>query len=141
MKRFIYVPENLIGTNNEIPQKAIDLSNQTHLQIRLGSSEDKINLSEIDIIAIPEKTILDFQKKIEEGYIQSVDYTNEFLDFNKKYFCKVKNKEKELMFNPRLVEKHSVKFRFRMFLAGDYYFDIIDDNNNVVVSDQFFEVV
>ena len=141
MKRFIYVPKNLIGTNNEIPKKAIDLSNQTHLQLRLGSAEDEINLSDIDIISIPEKIFLDYQKKVEEGYIQSIDYTNEFIDFNKNYFCKIKNKEKELTFNPRLVEKHCLKFRFRIFSIGQYYFDIIDENNNVVVSDEFFEVV
>lgn len=141
MKRFIYVPEKLIGTNNEIPKKAIDLSNETHLQIRLGSVEDELNISEIDIISIPEITVLDYQKKIEEGYIQSIDYTNEFIDFDKKYYCKVKNKEKELLFNPRLVEKHCLKFRFRIFSTGIYYFDIIDDKDNAIVFNEQFEVV
>lgn len=141
MKRFIYVPEKLIGADNEIPKKAIDLSKETHLQIRLGSIDDSFNLSDIDIIAIPEKRMLDFNKVIEKGFIQSIDYTDEFVDFNKKFVCKIKNNENKYFYTPKIVEKHCLKFRFRIHETGIYSIDIIGEDGNAVVSEEYFEVV
>lgn len=141
MKRFIYVPEKLIGADNEIPKKAIDLSKQTHLQIRIGSVDDFLDLSDIEIIAIPEKKMFDFNKKVEKGFIQSIDYTDEFVNFNKKFVCKIKNNANEYSYTPKIVEKHCLKFRFRIHETGIYCIDIIDENGNTVLSDEYFEVV
>jgi hypothetical protein len=142
MKRFVYVPNNLMGTDSKIPNEALEMSKKNHLQIRIGEQDDGFDLSKIDIITIPERAVLDYSKTVEKNFIQSIDYTNEFVSFNKNFYCKVTNQEnKELVINPRLTEKHCIKFRFRLSTLGLHYFDIMDERNSPIVEQEIFEVV
>lgn len=141
MKRFIYVPNKFIGTEKKIPQKALELSKETGLQIRTESENDDLNISDIEILIVPEIVKIDFSKTVEKNFINSIDYTNEFISFNNKFICKVKGKNKSYIFSPRLVEKHCLKFRFRIDTSGTYSFDIMDESGNQIVSEEYFEVL
>jgi len=141
MKRFIYIPWNFIKENGELPEQAIELSRKTHLQIRLGTEDDNIQFNDIDIVLEPENNLIDYQRVVEKNFIQSIDYTNEFIDFDKNFICIIKNENNDITrIYPKLVEKHCLKFRFRIPSAGLYNFDIID-NKDISLENGSFEVV
>jgi hypothetical protein len=127
MKRFIHVPDMQMSGNGEIPEKALSLAYLSKLQIRHGEIEGPFygDADSISIIRIPEKLAIDIATPIFAGLLCAIDYTNEFVEFDKTVFCKVLTpKNTEEVCYPILMEKHVVKFRYRTQFEGAYYFSI-----------------
>ena len=133
MKRFVYVPvEMVIGGN--IPQKALDLSRESTLSVRIEEPGDGVDVKEIHIVSFPETDVIDCQPTAKLGFIHSIDLTNDFVDFNKTAVLKVKHSDgTEQAVKPSLQEKHILKFRSRYDSCGvkDY---CIENDGKIVYS-------
>lgn len=133
MKRFVYVPVEMV-IKGEIPQKALDLSRESTLSVRIEEPGDGIDVKEIHIASFPEIDVIDCQPTAKLGFIHSIDLTNDFVDFNKTAVLKVKHGDgTEQSVKPSLQEKHILKFRSRYDSCGtkDY---CIENDGQIVYS-------
>jgi hypothetical protein len=142
MKRQVYVPFFLLK-NGQIPEEAVDLSKQTQLGIQIGKEEDNF-YNKLQVIQIPEKQFINYRKKVHLGYIQSIEYVDEFFAFDKStkleliYPC-----GKRINPKPRIKEKHMLSYKERLSDKGEYFFFIttIIDGNVKNLAEGFFEVI
>jgi hypothetical protein len=124
MKRLIHVPLSLY-VDEKIPEEALELAKETQLAIRVGTEEDLETY--ISVVQIPEKHAIDYKKIVETGFIQSIDYTNEFVMFTRDLKCIViqdDNPDTQIELIPKLKESHVVKYRDRFNKAGIYNFSL-----------------
>ena len=133
MKRFVYIPANIIDENKE----AEDLAKLSGLQIRYGSEEDGINADKVCIVSTPEINNTEFRQIAKVGFIYSIDMTNEFVTFNKKTTLRVMDKETTEVFTPRLRENHVVRFRIRIMTPGKKTFAICSPDGSQYYSGRF----
>ena len=143
MKRLVYVPFSQLE-DGEIPQAALDLAKETQLPIRIGE-EEKNTESEIYIAQIPEKNQIDYKKTIKVNFVQTLDYTNEFIMLPSDLVCKVSKSNtygtiSESYLTPVLKESHVVKYRDRFAEAGVYDF-IISTSSHGILHEGKFEVI
>lgn len=139
MKRLIHVPTSLC-IDEQIPKEALALAKETQLPIRIGTEED--SETGICIVQIPEKHAIDYKQTVEVGFIQPIDYTNEFIVFPKDLKCVVSREgapNTQLELTPRLKESHVVKYRDRFNDAGTYSF-VISSALYGVIQEGKFEV-
>lgn len=141
MKRQIYVPFLLLE-NGQIPKKAIIMSQETQLGIQIGEEVDLCD--EVKVISIPEIHNLAYHSQVKSGFIQSIDYINEFCNFNRNTILEITTpvKRKENI-KPRIRETHALIFRERLYEKGKYSFQITNLLNSgpSVLTNGFFEVV
>ena len=140
MKRFVFVPFEMV-MNKESLAIAEDLSKSSNISIRLGQENEFPNITDVDIICIPNIFDISFLNKVKCNFLQIINYSNDFIQMNKKFKCKITSNNKEYIFNPTIAEKHCLKFNVRICEADQYSFAIIDENNSVISDDYFFEVV
>ena len=139
MKRIVYISEK----NSKIKDKldiAESISKQTCLPISKGnpSIEESDN---IYIASIPEIEECSFDKVIKKNYIHTLDYTNEYIDLSKNLLCLFTVGNKTLSIKPIINEKHTVKFRTRFNVIGNYTFYFLLNNNIINIEDSSFEVI
>jgi hypothetical protein len=142
MKRQIYVPFLLLE-NEQIPKEAILLSQNTQLGIQLGE-KDKPLSDKVSVIEIPENRGIRFNKQVRSGFIQSIDYIDEYFSFKE-------TTKLELTFpcgdktylKPRIKEKHLLLYRERFYDKGYYSFSISDPTcgGDGILIEGLFEVV
>ena len=137
MKRFVYVPPKMMG--EDIPKEATDLSVKSRLSIRIGDEDDGIPKDKIAILSFPDINVITCEPSVKLGFIHLLDYSNDFVDFDKNIVLKVKHSNgDEQIIKPSLCEKHRVKFRSRFYSSGikEYYID----NNKTIIESGKFEV-
>lgn len=142
MKRQIYVPFSLLE-NGQIPEKAISLSKETHLGIQLGN-EHKVLCTEIQVIEIPERRILGYREEVRSGFIQTIEYLDEFCVFDKNTKLELTTPcGKVEKLKPRIKERHSLSYRERLYDKGDYSFLLttIIDNSDNNLAEGYFKVI
>ncbi len=135
MKRFVYVPPNMMGEN--VPQEAINLSSESQLSIRIGDEDDGISKDKIAIVSFPDIDVITCEPSVKLGFVHLLDYTNDFVDFNETTVLKIKNTDgTEQITLPSLRENHKVRFRSRFYSAGtkEYF---IETNQKIVNSGKF----
>ena len=131
MKRFVYVPVEMV-IKGEIPQKALDLSRESTLSVRIQEPGDGIDVKEIHIASFPEIDVINCQPTAKLGFIHSIDLTNDFFDFNKTAVLKVKHSDgTEQVVKPSLQEKHILKFRSRYDSRGTKDYCIENDGQTI----------
>jgi len=140
MKRLVYVPFCALQ-DGEIPQDALDLAKETRLAIRVGE-EGENGESDVCVMQIPEKNQIDFKSIVKVGFIQPIDYTNEFVVFSNDLTCEVtKNgvlgSSNPVFLKPVLKESHMVKYRDRFSEAGVYDFSISTVSHGVLCKGSF----
>lgn len=140
MKRYVYIPAIYINDNRDIPEDAIRISRLSKLPIRLGEKDEFPDIKYIEIISVPEKESISFDRKVECNFLQIIQYENDYISFSKKTQCVIKNNNKEAIFFPSIAEKHCVKFKFRITEKGTYSF-VITNNESTVSEEHFFEVI
>lgn len=143
MKRLVYVPFSLLE-DGEIPASALDLAKETLLSIQIGEEGNDIE-AHVCVLQVPELRYIDYKETVKINFIQSIDYTNEYVVFSYNTSCKVtKNNNHgeifEMCLTPVLLESHLVKYRNRFSEAGVYNF-VISTENNGVLHEGKFEVV
>jgi hypothetical protein len=139
MKRIVYISEKNFGIESQLAI-AENISKQTGLPI------SKVNPAieesdEIYIASIPEIEKCDFDKVIKKNYIHTLDYTNEYIDLSKNLLCLFTVGNKTLSVKPIINEKHTVKFRTRFNVIGNYTFYFLLNNNIINIEDNSFEVI
>ncbi len=137
MKRLIHVPVSLC-IDEKIPEEALELAKETQLAIRVGTEEDLE--TDISVIQIPEKNAIDYKKTVEAGFVQSIDYTNEFIVFPKNLKCVVvqaDNPDTQIELKPRLKESHVVKYRDRFNKVGIYNFSLSSPSHGIIQEGTF----
>ena len=127
MKRLVYVPFCALQ-DGEIPQSALELAKETHLAVRVGE-EGENGEPDVCVVQVPERNQIDFKSTVKCNFIQSIDYTNEFIVFPNDLKCEVtKNgvlgNSDSIFLTPVLKESHMVKYRDRFSEAGVYDFSI-----------------
>ena len=135
MKRFVYVPPNMMGEN--VPEEAINLSSESQLSIRIGDEDDGIPKDKIAIVSFPDIDVISCEPSVKLGFIHLLDYTNDFVDFNETTVLKINNTDgTEQITLPSLREKHKVKFRSRFYSSGtkEYF---IETNHKTIISGKF----
>lgn len=140
MKRYLYVPISFLGDNNSIPNAALDMSNSLKLPIRIGQKDEFSDIKNVEIICVPEKKNIIFDKKVESNFLQVVVFENDFVTFSKKTKCIVSGINKKFVFFPSVPEKHYVNFKFRINEIGKYSF-LIENDDKIVSDEYFFEVL
>jgi hypothetical protein len=140
MKRLVYVPFFALQ-DGEIPQNALELAKETRLAIRVGE-EGENGESDVCVVQVPEKNKIDFKSTVKVGFIQSIDYTNEFIVFPNDLKCEVtKNgvfgSSDSIFLTPILRESHIVKYRDRFSEAGVYDFSISTSADGVLCKGSF----
>jgi hypothetical protein len=140
MKRLVYVPFCALQ-DGEIPDNALALAKETRLAIRIGEEGEK-GESDVCVVQVPEKNQIDFKSTVKVGFIQSIDYTNEFIVFSHDLKCEVtKNgvfgSGDSIFLTPVLRESHMVKYRDRFSEAGVYDFSISTTANGVLCKGSF----
>lgn len=139
MKRLIHVPASLY-IDEKIPEEALALAKETQLSIRIGTEED--SETDICVVQIPEKHAIDYKKIVEVGFIQPIDYTNEFIVFPKDLKCVVSQDGAtniQIELTPKLKESHVVKYRDRFNKTGTYSF-VISSSLHGVIQEGKFEI-
>lgn len=142
MKRQIYVPFSLMR-HGEIPKNAISLSKETHLGIQLGN-EQKVLCTKIQVIEIPEKQVLGYHKQVFSGFIQSIDYLDEFFVFDKTTQLQLISPCGQVSTpKPRIKERHMLSYRERLYDEGKYLFSIVTTVNEETrnLTEGMFEVI
>jgi hypothetical protein len=134
MKRFIYVPHEM--ARDGIPEEAVNLANDCALQIRVGDNEDGFDLKEIGFISVPEFSMYDCPGIGRAGFTHQIDITDEFVSFAKNTRLKIIYEDEEYSFNPRLIEKHTVRFRPRLPKPGSVTC-VVESDEKVVYSGTF----
>jgi hypothetical protein len=140
MKRLVHVPLYLY-IDEKIPEEALELAKETQLPVRIGSEED--SETDICVVQIPEKHAIDYKKIVEVGFIQPIDYTNEFIVFPKDLKCTViqdGDPSIQIELTPRLKESHVVKYRDRFNKVGTYNF-VLSSLSHGIIQEGKFEVV
>jgi len=139
MKRLIHVPASLY-IDEKIPEEALALAKETQLPVRIGTEED--SETDICVVQIPEKHAIDYKKIVEVGFIQPIDYTNEFIVFPKDLKCVVNQDGAtgtQIELTPKLKESHVVKYRDRFNEIGIYSF-VVSSSLHGVIQEGKFEV-
>jgi hypothetical protein len=137
MKRLIHVPASLY-IDEKIPEEALELAKETKLAIRIGVEEDLE--TDISVVQVPENNFIDYKKIVEVGFIQAIDYTNEFIVFPKDLKCIVSEEccpENQIELNPKLKESHVVKYRDRFNKVGIYNFSLSSPRYGVIQEGKF----
>jgi hypothetical protein len=135
VKRFVYVPPSMMGEN--VPEEAINLSSESQLSIRIGDEDDGIPKDKIGIVSFPDIDVISCEPSVKLGFVHSLDYSNDFVDFNENTLLKVKHSNgDEQITKPSLCEKHKVKFRSRFYSSGtkEYF---IETNQKTIISGKF----
>ena len=140
MKRLVYVPFSAFE-NGEIPKVALDLAKETRLSIRIGEENENDGL-DVCVVQEPETAQIDFKQIVKLNFIQSIDYTNEFVVFPRNVKCEVSRSTafgvtKKILLTPVIAESHVVKYRDRFSEAGAYDFVISTDANGILYEGQF----
>jgi hypothetical protein len=136
MKRQIYVPFAKLE-EGKIPEIAVSLSKDLQLGIQIGKQEET-DITEITVIQIPETDILSYKREVKKGFLNPIDYTNEFITFPSSVFIKITDEHgNESVFAPRVRESHSAKFRVRMNTEGQYSFKILSEGDAVIAEGTF----
>jgi hypothetical protein len=140
MKRIVYVPFSALE-NEEIPKIALDLAKETKLTIRIGVEDQPLE-TEVCVLSIPEYRKLEYKKTVVSNYIQSIDYTNEFIVFPYDTLCSVKyitsmGERGTILSKLKLRENHVVKYRDRFNKRGDYSFTISTPHHGTLCEGQF----
>ena len=139
MKRVVYISERNFGIESQLAI-AEKLSKQTGLPI----SKDNPAINESDgvyIASIPEIEQCNFDKVIKKNYIHTLDYTNEYIDLSKNLTCLFTVGDQALSVKPIINEKHSVKFRTRFDITGNYTFCFLLNDNIINIENNLFEVI
>lgn len=126
-----------------IPEKmfqAQKLSKQVMLPISIGH-ESFQQVEDIRIISIPEKDFFSFKDQVYSGFLQCIDYTNEYTFFSKNTICVLEHNGNKNTFLPRIAESHSVKYRIRLIKPGKYSFSIINGEEVYSPENNCFEVI
>lgn len=140
MKRYVYVPINLLNKNQDILDDANRISKLAKLPIRIGQEKEFPNIKDIEIICVPEKKSVFFDEKVKCNFLQIIKYENDFVNFTKNTQCIVEHNNTKIILFPTVAEKHCVRFNARFDIIDTYKFYIINDNS--IISDEyFFEVV
>jgi hypothetical protein len=139
MKRIVYISEKNFGIESQLAI-AENISKQTGLPISKDNPAIEES-NEIYIASIPEIEKYDFDKVIKKNYIHTLDYTNEYIDLSKNLLCLFTVGNKTLSVKPIINEKHTVKFRTRFNVIGNYTFYFLLNNNIINIEDNSFEVI
>lgn len=141
MKRQIYVPFFLME-HEKLPEEAVLLSKNTQLGIQIGKKEDCL-YEKVLVIEIPEKQVLNYRKQVSSGFIQSIEYLDEFCVFDD-------STKLELIFpcgknstlKPRIKERHMLSYKERFYDKGNYFFSITTNIDGHIknLTEGFFEV-
>jgi hypothetical protein len=142
MKRQIYVPFFLIK-DGKMPEEAVFLSRSTQLGVQMGKEKDQLH-TKVCVIEIPEKQALSYRKQVFSGFIQSIEYLDEFYIFDKtthlelKFPCGKANTPK-----PRIKERHMLSYKERFYDKGEYTFSITTkiDGKMHNLAEGLFEVI
>lgn len=136
MKRFIHVPAALLLENNEIPLKAIDLAKKTMLSIQAGEEDDKY--TDICIVSVPSKRMVDIPTTVESGYIFCVDITDEFVFFRRAAQLIATSEAGEtIVTKPSVYQVHSLRFRSRYISLGNWEYRITISETEDYCSGEF----
>lgn len=141
MKRQVFVPLSKL-IDGKVPGKALTLAASMRLPIEVGTGENE-RCTEIDVVEVPEKISLDIKAFVNEGFIQVIKYTNEFIDFNAGIECVVITPSKQsITLKPSIKERHLAIFRHRFYEHGkhDVLMFINNDNGNTHLNMGEFEV-
>jgi hypothetical protein len=143
MKRLIYVPFCTLE-DGEIPKIALDLAKETRLSIRVGEEGDNSEL-DVCVMQVPEINQINFKASVKANFIQTIDYTNEFIIFPRNLKCEVTRNPafggtNKIILTPVLIESHIVKYRDRFSEKGIYDF-VISTGANGVIFEGKFEVI
>lgn len=126
-----------------IPEKMLEaqrLSKQVRLPISIGHKSFQ-QVEDIKIISIPEKKFFSFKDEVHSGFLQCIDYTNEYTFFSKNTICVLEHNRNKNSFLPRIAESHSVKYRIRLIERGKYSFSIINGEEVYIPDNNSFEVI
>jgi hypothetical protein len=142
MKRQIYVPFSLIK-DGKMPEEAVSLSQSTQLGVQMGKEEDHL-YAEVCVIEIPEKRVLSYRKQVSSGFIQPIEYLDEFCVFDKttqlelRFPCGKTNTPK-----PRIKERHMLSYKERFYDKGEYVFSITTKIDGKIenLTEGLFEVI
>lgn len=136
MKRFIHVPAVLLLDNDEIPLKAIDLAKKTMLSIQVGEEDDKY--TDICIVSVPSKRMVDIPTTVESGYIFCVDVTDEFVFFGRDARLIATSETGEIVVTkPSVRQVHSLRFRSRYINLGNWEYRITVSETEDYCSGEF----
>jgi hypothetical protein len=138
MKRFVYVPSHL--SDDGSLEEAKKLSHDSKLQIMMGVEDDGICEDSVCIISVPSKSDFFCDSTVEVGFIHSIDIINEFYDFDSSVHLVVTSPSvKQIILNPKLKEKHLLRFRNRFYETGKHFF-VCKDASEVIYFEGSFEV-
>lgn len=136
MKRFVHVPAALLLDNGEIPLKAIDLAKKTMLSIQVGEEDDKH--TDICIVSIPSKRMIDIPTTVESGYIFCIDITDEFVFFGHDAQLIATSETGEIVVTkPSVRQARSLRFRSRYITSGNWEYRITVSETEDYYSGEF----
>ena len=127
----------------KIPHKMLqaqNLSKKVRLPISIGHSFFK-EIDDIKIISVPEKKFFSFKENLNVGFLQCIDYTNEYTFFTKNTECVIQYNGNKKTYLPSIAEAHSVKYRIRLYEPGKYSFVIINEEEVFFPENNCFEVL
>lgn len=108
MNRYVSVPLSMVN-GEQIADEALLLAKQFSLELKISDSFEKI-----EIVSEPRVKKISFLDTFETGMIWSLDITDEFEIFDTSIILKIDN----LTFQPKIQEKHVLKFRPRITTGG-----------------------
>ena len=136
MKRFIHVPSALILENGEIPSKAIDLAKKTMLSIQVGEDDDKY--TDICIVSVPSKKIVEIPSTVKSGYVFCIDITDEFVFFKRDARLIATSESGEIVVTkPSVRQIHSLRFRSRYVSLGNWEYKVAVSKTEDYCSGEF----
>ena len=136
MKRFIHVPSALILENGEIPSKAIDLAKKTMLSIQVGEDDDKY--TDICIVSVPSKKMVEIQSTVKSGYVFCIDITDEFVFFKRDARLIATSESGEIVVTkPSVRQVHSLRFRSRYVSLGNWEYKVTVSKTEDYCSGEF----
>lgn len=126
--------------NGTVPEEAVVLSRDTQLGIQIGKKENPL-CEEIRVIEIPEKRFITYHTHVSAGFIQSIEYINEFIIFNKDTKFELKTPcGKVDTPKPRIRERHMISYKQRVYDKGQYLF-LITNSDGKELEKGTFEVI
>lgn len=123
MKRHVYVPIHLFNEDGTPPPSAIHLAERLQLSVVAGQEGDLIT-----VVKTPEFRELVYPEEVGCGHTIQIDYTDEFVTFNREISMVIVGPEIRFVIKPNLIEQHFTKFRPRIARSGFYDFFIVNND-------------
>ena len=126
--------------NGNIPQEAVSLSKDTQLPVMVGQQHDSFG-DDITVVNIPETVLLNYKESVKCNFIQTFDYTNEFVNLQENVVLNVFSPSgTKIIPAPRIKENHVLRYRCRFYESGKYHFSIVQ-NQNLILDEGIFTVL